>query len=223
MAFPTIVTSAESIDGTNQTDHVVDLPSGIVSGDLLVAYVAFDGNDSIAWPGGWNEIFDAKNSTNNGIAVAWRDADGLEDATITVTTPTSEQTAHVVYRISGAEAGATQVPEITSGATGNSANPDSTSLPPTGGAKDYLWTSAFGIDSNRTVSTYPTNYTLGQHDIVSSDSGANATSIGTSSRNLNAASEDPGQYVVSSLDYWIAVTVAVHPTIADTNIIIPVA
>lgn len=207
MTFPSVVTTNTSVDDTDTLNHTVSLPSGIVSGNLLIVPFCTDGDESVGFPAGWTEIFELAFGIVT-LAVAYRKADGTEGATITVTTGTTEQSSHCSYHITGHEDPTTQAPEISVGGLDISANPDPDSLTPTGGAKDYLWLAIHGHDVNRTTDAFPTSYSNGI-----STQGANAagTGIGCAERQLNASSENPGTFTISASQRWVAATMAVHP------------
>ncbi|MBA7703577.1 hypothetical protein ES703_112363 [subsurface metagenome] len=112
--------------------------------------------------------------------------------------------AHTSYRITN-YSGIPEV-EISSQGTGGSPNPPS--LSPSWGALDTLWLACCGYDTNLTVTAYPTNYTNGRNDYADDAQGCG---VGTARRELNASSEDPSAFTISSPEYWIANTVAVQP------------
>jgi len=216
MTFPTIAATATSQEPDDTLTHTVSLPAGIQSGDLLIVIFSEDAIPTITFPNegtDWIVLKDLNSgATGNRIKICYRNADGGEGASITVTTGTVQQSAHCAYRITGHST--SQAPECSTGATGATANPDPDSLTPTGGAKDYLWIALHGNDRNRTTSAYPTNYDLSQITIISDGSGgAGAAMCG---RNLNASPEDPGTFTISASDQWCAATVAVHPTSGAT-------
>ena len=207
---PKVVARNTSAQDTAATSHTVDLPAGIVAGDLLIVVFAVRGNPGVTWGGtGFTEFFEVANGANHALALAYRQADGTEGATITVTTGASQKSAHTAYRITGHVNPATHAPEASAGATGNSAAPDPDSLSPTGGAKDYLWLAVLGWNQfGTTLTGYPTNYLNG---ITKTTSSGNSANVGSAERELNAASENPGAFTLSASEQWIAATVAVHP------------
>ena len=218
MAFATIVTSAESEVNTNETSHTVDMPSGVVSGDLLMVFFSCDGAESVGWPTGgdlWNEISEASSTGGNStLAVAWRVSDGTEGASITVTTGTIEKSTHVVARINGNEDPTTQPPEVsTVEPIGTATTVDCPSLTPTGGAKDYLWLACGAWDGtdNAYISS-PTNYALVQE--IQNPSGGGRSHIAVAERDLNASVEDPGVFTFTIAEQRQAQTVVVHPAAA---------
>ena len=211
MAFPQVAATNTSIeDAADVTSHTVSLPASISSGDLLILIFGHDGSGTVSWPVGYTEIHDALADIDAaGIAIAYRQADGGEGASITVTTSSSQKSAHVTYRITGHIDPATQVPEDSTGATGTSTTPDPDSLTPTGGAKDYLWIACGVANAEPTVDGIPTNYTDGLH-VAGAFEGGNCRTY-SARRELNASCEDPGTFTIGSSSEWRAVTLAIHP------------
>ena len=215
--FPSVLATNTSLEDTgNPTNHTVSLPAGISAGNLLIVVFSCDGAESVGWPAGWTEIFEVSNSIFNTLAVAYRQADGLEGATIIVTTGTGERSAHVSYLIKDHEDPATRAPEISTGATGASINPDPDSLTPTGGAKNYLWLALHGHDVDHATTAIPSSYS---NQVSDEGGGSTGTGVGCAERQLNASVENPGTFTITS-DQWVAATLVVHPLPAQ-DIILP--
>jgi len=215
MSFPVVESTATSVTSSSITTHTITTPSGVVSGDLLIAFI---GIEDLTTPGGgqfsgvsdgFTEIKDACQGGPNACAgVFFKVSDGTEGANITVTSVDAERAAHCMYRISGFDSAID--PEISAGATATSAAPNPDSLTPAGGAKDFLWMvfTAFERD-DETITGFPTNY--GSNQINNAQ--ASGATIGVATRNLNAASEDPGAFTLSGSEPWQAFTLAVHPLV----------
>lgn len=207
MGFP-IVAATNTSSASTSTTPSVSLPSGIVAGDLLLAFVsnqtAITGRN-VSWPAGWTELYD-KSGSQYGQAGAYRVADGSEGASITVTMSGSvSNTAHITLRITGVKSG--QAPEAGAAtAVSSTANPDPPSLTPSWGSDNDLWIAIAGGAAVSSVSAYPTNYADNQ--LTSANSGF--ARIAVSTRNLNAASEDPGTYTWSGATNSIAETIAIR-------------
>ena len=134
--------------------------------------------------------------------------------------PTTVKGATIAWRITGAENPATQAPRGWDDCRGrrtvaNTCNPGS--VTPTGGSKDYLFIVMGGADQEVGAFTAsPTNYSA----ITAANSGtggAAATNciIGGASRQLTAASEDPGVFThAAAVTGNTGITVAVHPAAA---------
>jgi len=217
--FPTVAATNGGSDNVDQVNHTVDLPAGIVSGNLLLAFFTSDGNVTIAFPNegtDWIQLYE----TIGGGAVAhgawYRIADGTEGANITVVTSGAQRTSHTTYRITGYSTLA-PVPAVAGVAsTGNSANPNPPNLAPSWEAANTLWFAATGFnnaDATPAVTAYPAIYTDGRDD---GEHNANAASTGTARRELNAAAENPGTFTIEDGDDWVANTVAIAP--ADVSV-----
>lgn len=231
-AFKTYVSAAECITSTssnpggdfpivaavnsgnytvNSTSHIVNLPSDIASGNLLLVFFASDGNPTITFPSGWIQLFQTASETAVKFGAWYRIADGTEGATIDyVTTSVAEMTAYTSYRITGYYG----IPEVASILTGTSNDPNPPSLTPSWGAANTLWFALLGYDNGTvTVSSYPANYTNEQNERANNTAGCG---IGAARRNLNAATEDPGSFVLSASEEWVITTLAIRPGTVKT-------
>lgn len=134
--FPQIEAVATTQITANSTSHVVNLPAGIVAGQLLLLIAGLDGVPTISATG-WTALTGASNTV--AVRGLWRIADGSEGSTVTVTSSASEKAEYWVGRISGAHASA--APEHTAAATGTaSANIiKPAALTPSWGAANTLW------------------------------------------------------------------------------------
>ena len=228
MTFPTVEATATSEHSTTVSSHTVSLPASIASGDLLIVFFGYavaNGTVTVGWPNegtDWIELFQVEQATggNTGLSVAWRDADGGEGASITVTSAVTTRSTHVAYRISGAEDPSTQAPEYTT-SVGSNQDPFETaaSLTPTGGAADFLWlaggSSSHGGDDPAAsdYTAYSTSYTGG---FLANNTGTISGSrciTGSARRELNASSESPSQWThtESAIAECVSATVAIHP------------
>lgn len=217
MAFPTsrsqIVTNGTASSGTPS----VNLPATIRAGDTLFVFFRSSAGGAIGWPAGWTELLDeSTDASANQEAAAWRKADGTEGATISLTSG-SGKFAAVAYCIQGAADPTITPPQFSTIATGTATEPNATAVTPTGGAKDYLFLTVYGMEGEQTgVTSYPANYTGAQLFANSGTAGAVTTNctIGSATRQLNASSDDAGVWdVTGTLDDWSAYTFAFHPAI----------
>lgn len=213
MAFPIVENTNSSARGINGTSHIVNLPASIVSGQLLLIFFNVV-NTSISTPTNWTLLGDIGGSSSiPKLAVFYKIADGSEGSTVTITTGVNRKSAHISFSISGYDGN----PFISSGATGTNTSPNPDSLTPGLGARDYLWIALTGWQQDLggvNLSAYPSNYSDNQLNILSGGSGDHP-GVGVATRDLNASSEDPGNFTLSAgsptLSGWNAITVSVSP------------
>jgi hypothetical protein len=211
VVIPTVQSRASSTVTSDSTSHTVSLPSGIMSGDLLISAFCSDGNPTITWPAAWTEFATGTAPSNAAkLSIAYHKSDGLEGASITVTTSASEQSSHVTLRIAGAKDPAIRAPEASTAASGSTTQPDASTVTPTGGSKNYLWLAVAGVDVGNvfTLGGLPSGYANSTKASTGTAAGTNVVSCEKTSR---AASEDPGVYTLVSSGGWAAFAVAVHP------------
>lgn len=212
--FPQVVSTTGLYDRVNSTTHNVPMPAIVDSGDLLLALTSADGTGTINTPSGWTQLYTttAGQSRTNAF---YKFASGTEDGTtVNFTTGASEILTATVYRITGALS-------IESGtaATSTSANPNPPSLTPSWGAKDTLWISFAATDNGYIRPTvYPANYTHGRWDGDTYSSSTSYSMTASARRYLNAISEDPGTFTLSSSDAWSANTIAIRPIVLTPSV-----
>lgn len=208
MATPNVAAVNGGNTGADVTSHVINLPTGIVPGYLLLAFVVFSGTPTATWPTGWTEVFSANAAAGQcRLQCRYRIAESGDGPSITVTTNVAQASAHTTYLISGTDG----VTNVGNAATNTSNAPDPPSLAPSWGAKDTLWLAACGNDNgNRTASAAPPSYTNLRNDNSPGGTGV-GVNLATARRALNAASDDPGTFTLSASATWIANVVAVEP------------
>lgn len=209
MAFP-IVASTNTSNQTAGTTHTVNLPASISAGNLLIVFFVNEDDTTVTTPAGWSllKAMLETGAATNKMSIFYKVASGSEGATLSVTTSSSRVSSHISYRITGYA----NTPQVSTGATSTTGNPDPDSLTPSGGAKDYLWIAAcstrFGSGA---ISSYPTSYSGSNlNSRITGALGGSNVAVGT--RDLNASSENPGSFNFPTNQYWTACTIAVEPT-----------
>jgi hypothetical protein len=217
MAFPSIRSQNTTNGTTGTTTPVVNLPATVVAGDILVVFIRVAVAGAIGWPNAsWHEIIDASDDgADDQNAMAWKVAQGNEGGTTITLSSGNGKFSSFSYAIKDA-AGDITPPQLSTVATGTTGQPNATTCTPTGGAKDYLWITFTGNEGEQTgVTTYPTNYTLGQTGLANSGTGglpATNTTCCAAARQNNASSEDAGAWTIAgTLSNWSAWTLAIHP------------
>lgn len=215
MAFPTVIgTVAHSHVTANATSITVTLPDGSdTAGRLLLAAVSKDGTGVMTWPASpaWT-VLDAGDDGGaaSRMEVRYRILNGTEGypatgASISVS-GASEEWASSVYLIKGHNS-STNPPEGTP-ATGTTGNMDPAAETASWGSADNLFIVFGTLDASVTVTGWPANYTGNQHG--DNTGGTGGVSHGSASRNLTAASDNPGTYTNGS-ESWRTLTVVVQP------------
>lgn len=222
MAFPTI-SDADTTSGTvtsNSSSWTLTYPANIAAGDLLVAFLASDGNPNTTWPANW--LRSAGSDATAAILYAAKYiCTGSETGTFSVTLGANEQGAWRIFRIPAATwegtigttmanagtSGAVEAVRVVSGGASNT--PDPPSLNPFNwDIEDTLWIAACGVDTSRTISVYP----LADRNTADVSGGAGGATLGLCTTESAVASLDPGTFTISTSDDWGAITVAVRGT-----------
>jgi hypothetical protein len=213
-ASPAIAATNTSFVAVDNATQTVSLPAGIVAGQLLIIGLGCDGGlTGDATATGWTQIRRMpKTDANHNTSIAmYRWSDGGEGGTVAVTISAAEKCGHFSMRITGAENPSTQAPQASTGVENGSLAADPDTVTPTGGAKDYLFIAMGSQDGNSLATVAPTDFT--GLIAVSSATPDNATdgAVFAASRQVNAASSDPGIFTMNRQDAWTAFTIAVHP------------
>lgn len=214
MAFPAVQSRTTGASTAAATSHTVTLPATINSGDLvLIAFTCTGGTGTtVTWDnstaGAWSNIANNTQGANTRGMLLSKTADGTEGgAALSVSLSVSSAAAWTIWRITGCQ-GAVEA----SVATGGTSTVTFSALTPSWGAKDTLWIAVGHINGTPTVTTYSTNYTN-----ATRAAGSSATRCTTESvqRELNASSETPGAWTLSSSNSQVAHTVAIQPAATD--------
>lgn len=220
MAFPSVRSSIVTNGTTATASPVVNLPATVRAGDTILVKFRSALAGAVTFPGAagvWNELVDASpDAADDQLVIAWKKADGSESGTTITLSAANAKFCAIAHAIRDAADPTLRPPEMSTVAIGTTpAQPNATTVTPTGGAKDYMWLTVYSMEGEQTgVTTYPASFTLDQNFANSGTAGAVGTNVtmGAAERQLNAASMDAGAWVVGgTLDDWSAYTIAVHP------------
>ncbi len=207
--FPVIETTS-TYTGTSSTSHSVTLPSGIVSGDFLLALYSADGLGAITEPTGWT--LDSKGGMNGvsaGFGYFYRVADGGEGSSLTVSMGVSESLAVVVLRISSASG---SIEDSVSNFSSQNTSPNASSLTPSWGSAANLWLVSYNMGSGSArLSAAPENYVI-TAATENPNTGIANTETAVVFRQLVAATEDPPAATLAASGRCSMITVAIEPS-----------
>lgn len=198
------VTLDVAAGGTAST-HTVNLPASCVAGQRLIAIMATGDNSTYGWPAGWTEILDTTTGVD-AVSVAYRECDGTEGASISVTTSNLTRAAALVIRVEGHTADA---PELATPSTGSSTLPDCPAFDPSW-AGDTLWIAACTCAS--ATPTEVTGFPYPNNNFEAEQTAASGTRprVGICTKISAAPSEDPGAFTIAPSDTWYGLTIAVR-------------
>lgn len=213
MTFPVVATTGTVFETVDTTTHDVPIPSGIIAGDRLMMFVALDGNTTTisGMPSGWTLIDDHTQAGGDLSISVWEkiNATGAETA-FTFTSSAAEISHGRIWRIGGTHA-STATESGTGILEGFGTAVNFTTLNPSGwDIEDTLWIAVVATDGNRTATAYPTSYADNQYT-GHSFGGVSGAALHICSRNLAAASEEPGDLTINTNGNWIAFTLGIRP------------
>jgi hypothetical protein len=200
------------------TSLAVTLPgSGAASDEFIVIIAKGSGSNTINALTGWTELLDE--NVASGLAIIRYTGAGVP-SNPTFTQSATSRSVWGALRITGANKSI--APQVGTTATGTSTTPNPPSVTVSGGPKDILAIACFSMtgavevaDDDSLVTTFPTNYTLGQIEKTGGTTGTNLSGgLGVAARQVSAASsEDPGTFTQSASRGWRAQTIVVHPAV----------
>ena len=210
---PWIVVAAVFTDTANtnsDTSTVIDLPSSILSGDLLIAFVAHHNRRASSWPTGWTEIADdfASGTIDDGAAsIAWRLANGSEGSTVTVTSEDDTYSSAGVIQIRGADTVTPNIEIATKVYSTGTTSHNTPSITPSWGTasgSSLFITLALGTFASGTSNTVDdvtsctpdSNYTNLGYAYNSTGTGDQRTVAAAAWRDVETATEDPSAWTI---------------------------
>lgn len=210
MAFPVEQTAANTTQGSNVTNWgAQNMPSGIVAGDTLLAFISIDGSGRTVTATGWTILLEGATGSDGSVTLVILYKKAVGSDTLSLTISASEQGACRIVRVDTAEDPDTQAPEIGAVTTGSSANPSVGLITPIGGAKDYKFYAVCAHDRNRTFTSAPTNHQANDGTLVGGASTGAQVSWGD--HDVNSATDDPDNFTYTTSDGFATVVVVVHP------------
>jgi hypothetical protein len=212
--FPVVQATATTQVSTNLTTHAVNMPPGVVSGDLLIVFAGlasdskwdvglwdqatWDAGLSVSPPVGWTEQYDLASGTNGRTCVYYKVATGSEGATEIFTLQNgASQGSWTVMRVD-TFAG---TPEF---AVSNEDSLDGPSITASWGVDKNLFLAAVSGQGNQTVSGYPANYTA-----LNGSAGGNGH-CWVASREIEAATDNPSAFTMSGTTDARSVTAVIR-------------
>lgn len=223
MATPVIATTSTYASASASNSHTVNLPSGINDGDLLVAGVSWHRQSSNSPSiSGWTKFGDYANASNNmGLAIFYKEASSEGSSVSLAISGSASDAACWVGRITGAEAVATQAPEVGTAATGNSSAPNPPSVTPAGGSDDYLY---IAFSSLADLGGHTTNGDTDFVNLVSALGSFIACLAKSHNSSTGTTTYDPPAFGVDGGDtrQWVTQTVAITPSAGGGGTAVPV-
>lgn len=217
MASPVVQQVVENSTATAGTSHVITLPTATAGQLLLILLDKGSTAATINAHGSLTELLDE--NAGNGLYIAYRQMDGTEPSSYTLTSSASTRSASLSYRISGHINPAAQAPQIGTTGTGTSATPDPPASATPGSSQDYLFIAVFGqageeADDDTWANTPPTNYTPSPpRQKACGIAGTNLGGlIASAERALTTGSaENPGTFGVDVSAAWRSQTIMISP------------
>lgn len=193
-AFPLVMNTAITESTTISEANTINLPSGIVAGELLVVIKVGSGTNQTQ--AGWTKALET--ATTGRVVVYYREADGSEGSTQAFSVQSGNTTlaVGVAYRIKG---GGALEGTADAGASG-AVHPNPPSHTASWGAVNNLWIAGFA--GARTVLQGPiTSAPSGYGGLLDAeaDTGLTTRIVGSAHLQSATATQDPGQFTLTSV------------------------
>ena len=203
--------------GTDNSSLTINVPSGTVTGDLLLAAIATDSAETVATPAGWT-LVDRGNNTEVTLAVFYRFAPATVPASYTFSwgTGNNEQATGAMFRFTGVNA-TTPLDTAATYAGAASATPTAPTITTvTNGARIVRIFAADDDDLNGTP--YPAGH-IGRVS-AESNTGSGTCTLGVAETSqATAGATGTAAFALLASEEWRAVTVALRPAAAATGTI----
>ena len=215
MAFPVLQATSTGNLTANTVTASLSIMGGVNSGDVLLAVLAVDGNDTVTWDqsaaGTWTAVWDTANSTIVRSTAYWKLADGTEDdKQLKVIFGGAQMYAYHISRWSGVHTSAPFEYTLTFSTTASLSVP---SLQVSTVSADYQFVAIAVYDGNVAVSTYPTSYVNTSNPRSANAGGAG---IGWSHRSISGSSVVQARYVLASAEDGILTHLSIQPQYDQT-------
>jgi hypothetical protein len=206
--FPVVQANATTLDLTLNLTANVNLPAGIVAGDLLLLFACFTGGAStiptITTPAGWTLL------TANGLGaatrnfIAWKTATGAEGASVAITTNIATSRGAVALRITGHDPSGAAAILIAGQGDGGTPNkfPNPPSLTATWGVRSTLWLASGHVSNAILISGTPSGF---EHT-YGPGQGVQIATLGSKATIIN-----PSAFTAGTVVNWLADTLAILP------------
>lgn len=208
---PEVAATSTNSDVTSDgnDDQIVDLPSGIMAGDLIIACVVggFSSSRSISTPAGWTALYNRglQDTSQRRGAGFYRIATGGEGSTLAVRWNNIIKGCSLCYLIRNYSG----TPEA-SNAAGNSEGYPFPALSPSWGKKNTLWLECAHV-AKTAVFTYPAPSSGYSDQLKANDTSGQGYQIWSARRAASVATETPGSVTDSGIAKYLTATIGIQP------------
>lgn len=186
------------------TTTTVNLPAGILAGDLLLACWGGGLASGTFAISGWTNLYSGSSRVN----LAYKVATGSEGSTATATWGSGTSGSLVTLLVRGASVKAATFIVAGTTATATSANPITPTLSPSWGSADTLWIGH--IATNQALPETPVTWpSLYPDNHLQDTYGSGPGVIAVGSVNTVASSISTGTFTIANSAFWAAQTVGI--------------
>jgi hypothetical protein len=215
MTIPTVRSAGTGYEGTaNAATIDVAYPASITAGDTLLLVVGSDDNGVTASATGWTSLIEVDDTNTVTANVLYKKAAGTETGNLTVSLDQTRNSCARIFCIQDAVDPTVTAPDVSTGATGASANPAPDALSSLASA-DRIYFAVAAKDAPGAFTVYP--YTDNQTSLEASVTRTNA--LGVCSKGVSSSTGDtPGTFTNADSDTWVALTVSIQGTAGGVTV-----
>lgn len=225
--FPETRSATAGTQTSNATSWTLSYPgagdildgggTAISAGDLIVVNVGRDGSSGTQSISGFTTLFDAAGDGACKGGTFVKVATGSESGTFTYTPGASEQGAWRVFVVKNWYGAIANGVEAGGSAQGTSVSADPGSFSPSWGSGKAYWRASCAHDGGAvTISSYPSGYNIYPNSDESG--GGNGAGMGAAGITADTATVDPGTFILSASEQWVAWTIAVRASTANASV-----
>jgi hypothetical protein len=198
-------TNAQTVNtGSSVTPQTINLPPGIVNGDRVIVVIEHNFGNTVTTPSGWTQIY--QTTTNIGHYAMYRDCNGSEGATVSVTFAVGTIVSAMAFKIKGHDTSAAPEAGTMSASATTTVDPPAVT-PSWGSSKQSLFIAAYARNGGpNAITAYPSGY-FGS--LMMAPENGQTRHIGTALRTATVASENPGVFTLSGSNNTNCNTIAV--------------
>ncbi len=198
----------EMKEGSGNQSTTIDTPPSTNAGDLLIAVLVTDGNDTILPPAGWNEVSLGVSSNRVAVGVWWKLAGSSEPASSTFTWTDFEQSYGWIMRFTGHDA-ANPI-DVSADNSGSSSSPVSPAI--TTSIDNAMILRIGGFDDDD-ITLGDTGLSGHQTVVMDESKNGNGTLSGGAGHTAQATAGDSGtaNFSLTNSEEWWTVTLGIAP------------
>ena len=185
----------------------LDVPAGVVSGDMLLAVISVDGNETFDGANGWELLFDENGGGGNTLAVYKRISNGLEPSDYDFTWSTTERVYAYMLHFTGINGNTIHTTN-----TGSGSSPQAPSVTTT--SVDNMILRLGGFDQHDLIvdpTTIITGHTNITQDWSEGDNNPSVSGAAAYENQTAIGASGTANFSLTANEGWVTASIAIEP------------